>query len=365
MRKEILFVLLFISQLRPLVLISAPSPVLLFLSRQDQVDTVGYNLVNELPVLVYREIMSGRVPLWDSPEKSIQIKPTSLKRLEESSGDEFIHAKQLFIYELWDLDKKKGDLQTVGFFFSSRTPRGEEVSYGFVEYVLMDSLLRSTLIPLNSNGNCDLTFHEVLKSKYYFYNIVQIGEKKITNIKEAIALKEDVKGFVNQHTIPVVHDCKYIRYSIEPNDSIQEESRLKSNLFIQSLQLYLNENREVFYNLGGDRIRNFIQPYKITITRIEVEEKWRKVQDAILYELLSIKVFAENQPLDIISLTDIHVLDFITDFKAVQDFLMEKEFYFRIVKVNNQEIVEAQSEAYLKGLHTWKWNQLSEFVRYE
>ncbi|HNQ61134.1 MAG TPA: hypothetical protein PKJ62_02000 [Bacteroidia bacterium] len=341
------------------------SPVLLFLSKQDQADTLGFNIVDELPNLVYKEIMSGRVSLWDSPNKDLQIKPSSLKSLEESSGDDFSNSKQLFIYELWDLDRKKGDLKTVGFYFSSRTTKGDEISYGFVAFESLDSLFRQTRISSNANGNCELTFDQVLKSHYYFFNVVQVGEKKITNIKEALALKDEVKIFLSQKTVPPSSDCKDIVYLVEPIPGDSNTYKENSNNLIQKLQLYLNENKEVFYNLGGDRIKNFIQLQKVTITSIEIQEKWVKFPDKIQNELVSIKIFAENQALDLIAKSDIHILDMLIDFKSLGDFLNEKEFYFRIGKINDQEITEAQSVAYLKGLRSWKWNQLTEFVRYE
>ncbi len=345
--------------------LAVQSPVLLFLSKQDQVDTLGYNIVNELPMLVYNEIMSGRVPLWDSPEKTIQIKPSSLKRLEVSSGDDFIRARQLFIYELWDLDKRKGDLKTVGFYFSSRTTKGEDVSYGFVEYEPLDSLFRVSYIPSNANGNCNISFYEVLKSKYYFFNVVQVGEKKITNIKEALALKDEVKLIVNQRTVPPDYDCKMVEYQIEHNEKDSSETAAKSERLLKSLQLFLNENIEVFYNLGGDKILNFIQAQTVTVSSVEIHENWRKILDRTETELISFRIYAEKEALDILPRADIHEFDLLVDFMTLPDFLNEKEFYFRITKINNQEIVDAQSAAYLKGLKTWKWNQLTEFVRYE
>lgn len=346
-------------------IIAAQSPVLLFLSKQDQADTLGYNIVNELAPLVYQEIMSGRAPLWDSPEKSVQIQPSSLKSIEESIGDKFIHAKQLFIYELWDLDKKKGELETIGFYFSTRTIRGEEVSFGFVEYPVLENVLRNSVIPSNANGNNELTFYEVLKSKYYFFNVVQVAERKITNIKEALALKEEVKLFVDERTVKPPFDSKEITYKIISDIKDSTEQAIKSNRFIQSLQIYLNANKEIFYNLGGDRIYKFTQSKNISITSVEILEHWRKVGDQVETELIAIKIFAEKEPLNTISRADMHFVDFIVDFKSVSDFLNEKEFYFRIIKINNQEIVEAESEAFLKGLRSWKWNQLTEFVRYE
>jgi len=365
MRKASVIILFFLTCQPAFNLFAAQSPVLLFLSRQDQADTLGYNIVNELPALVYKEIIEGRIPLWDSQNKDVQIVPSSLKSLETSSGDNFSQAKQLFIYELWDLDKKNGDLRTVGFYFSSRTNKGEDISYGFVDYDPLDSLFRATKIPVNSNGNCDLTYYDVLHSKYYFYNVVQVGEKKITNIKEALALKDEVTQFISQRIKPPDNDIKELSYVILHSDNPPDAAMSKSNQFIQSLQLFLNENQEVFYNLGGDRILDFRQANKIKVTSVEVAEKWRKVEDRIESELISLQIYAASQPMNLLKKEDLHFLDLFVDFKSIADFLNEKEFYFRIAKINSQEIALGKSVVFLKGLRTWKWNQLTEFVRYE
>ncbi len=103
----------------------------------------------------------------------------------------------------------------------------------------------------------------------------------------------------------------------------------------------------------------------LKVTSVEVFEKWRKVEDRIEYELISMQIYVGSHPMSMILKSDIHLLDILVDFKSVSDFLNEKEFYYRITKINNQEVQLGKSVAFLKGLKTWKWNQLTEFVRYE
>lgn len=346
-------------------LLSAPTPVLLFLSSRDQSDTLGYNLVNELPPLVYNEIMSGRVSLWDSPKKEVQIKPSTLRKLEESSGVEFSRTTQLFIYELWDIDKKAGALQTLGFYFSGRNNAGEEVSYGYVDFLPLQEVLRHTPIPTNANGNCYSSFESVLLNKYYFFNIMQYGEKQVANLKEALQLKEEMKKIVSGKTTPPDFDCKLVSYSIDDSSDSGKNSGSKSKVFINILQTYLNDNREVFYNLGGDKIRNFMQPGKILVSRVEVKERWKKQGDVIQTEPELVRIYVDGKALDSLSGEEFGKLEFLVDFKSPLDFLNEKEFYFRILKINSQTIPIEQSDAYLKGLRTWKWNVLTDFAKYE
>ncbi|HRH67555.1 MAG TPA: hypothetical protein PLU53_14730 [Bacteroidia bacterium] len=346
------------------VAVSAPVPVLLFLSSRDQADSLGYNLVSDLPPLVYNEVMSGRIPLWDSPKKEVQIKPSTLRKLEESSGMEFSKTTQLFIYELWDLDKKDGMLQTVGFYFSNRGAGGEETSYGYVDYSLLSDVFRHSPVSTNANGNCFTSFESILSNKYYFYNIVQYGEKQIRNLKESLSLKEEVKTFVNSKITPPDFDCKLVNYVID-DTSGQADGMKKSMALLTAVQTYLNENREVFYNLGGDKIRNFMQPGKILVNKIEVRERWKKQKSEILTECEVIRIFVDGKALDSLSGADFGKFDFLVDFKSPLDFLNEKEFYFRIFRINSQEIEKNKSDAFLKGLRTWKWNVLTDFARYD
>lgn len=362
LKKLFLFLLFSISVLTSR---SEVSPVLLFLSRQDQSDTLGFNLVRELPALVYKEIIAGRVPLWDSPEKQIQILPASLHKIEENSGLFFSDTRQLFIYELWDLDKKQGELKTIGFYFSNRALQGEEVSYGFVDYLTIDSLLRVTDIPTNANGNCELTFLDVLQSRYYSYNIVQIGNKKVTNVNEAIALKQEARSFIAGRIPPPSNNCKDVLYLVNTGDTLHGELSRRSDRFIQGLEKYFNENKEEYYNAGGDRLTNFIEAESILLSELEVQERWVKKDEFIEYKLISLGIPVRDESPILLKNENIQIPDLLIDFKSVPDILNEKEFYFRIIKINDQDLSVSQSDAYLKGLRTWRWNQLTEFVRYE
>ena len=51
--------------------------------------------------------------------------------------------------------------------------------------------------------------------------------------------------------------------------------------------------------------------------------------------------------------------------KFLNDFLKEKEFYFRILKINSQEIPAEKSAAYLNGIKELRWSHLIEWARYQ
>ncbi|MEO8088268.1 MAG: hypothetical protein ABI763_15715, partial [Bacteroidota bacterium] len=75
--------------------------VLLFVNTYDQADSVGFNIVQSLPELVYDQIVSGKVVLWDSPKKEDRIEPKTLMQIEKDAQTSFQLTNQLFIYENW------------------------------------------------------------------------------------------------------------------------------------------------------------------------------------------------------------------------------------------------------------------------
>lgn len=361
LRKGLILVMLCINT----ALFAAPSPVLLFLSKQDQPDSLGYNLVAELPGIAYKEIMSGRVPLWDSPEKTLQIKPATLKRLEESAADSFVHSKQLFIYELWDLDAKKGSFSTVGFYFSNRSERGVEISYGFVEYTALDSALSRNFIRMNANGQCRTTFSDVLTERNYSFNIVQIGDKKVKSVNEALSYKKLAASLISSLSKAPEYNCKDILFRIDHRKSEHSRGDEKAAVLLKSVQTFLNENREVFYNLGGDRIKSFLAPQKISVTSIDVMEEWSLSKEVLQSKTLGIIIYTEGEALNFIAEKDLAILDCVVYFRSVRDFLNDKEFSFTLMKINEQIIEPEKSPSYLKALRSWKWNGITEFVKYD
>ena len=155
MKLKKLFLVFF---LFPLCMHAEEIPVLLFVSTYDQDDSLGFNLVESLPALVYGFIIDGKVTLWDSPKKEDKIEPKTLLQIEKYAQTSFKVTNQLFIYEKWIKDRKNFSIETVGFYFSSKKPDGEEVAYGYVDYAELDSVLEFTLIPSNADGNCNMTF---------------------------------------------------------------------------------------------------------------------------------------------------------------------------------------------------------------
>lgn len=338
------------------------TPVLLFVSKADQPDSLGFNLVEQLPALIEPWIREGKVTLWDGPKKNFAITPEALARVERSSGTLIRDLPQLFIYEYWNLDQKKGRLRTLGYFLSSRTTSGEEVSFGYVDHAPLDSLFRASLLKLNANGDCKLDFGTVLLNKYYLYTILQFGNKQVKDVVDALRLRESVRQFVTGKTGAPEHTCKRITWMVEDSMTVRDEPTAAAARLLGSIQQYLNENREVYFNLGGDALSDFTVEKPLRLSAIEVEEEWHRNGEIIESRLKAVRFWVDGKPLRSTSLEDLARMELVVGFRQFLDLLNEKEFYFRILQLNDEAIAPDRSSGLKKALQTWEWNRLSEFV---
>ena len=340
-------------------------PVLLFLNTYDQDDSLGFNLVQSLPEFVYDQILDGKVTLWDSPKKEDRIEPKTLMQIEKYAQTSFKVTNQLFIYEKWIRARKSLAIQTIGFYFSSKKPDGEEVAYGFVDYEELDSVFQFTLVPSNADGNCSMTYDDVLKQKLYSYNIVQYGGKRVESVAEAIEVKNEIKPLLPLKDWSEKDDCKSVNYMIEDSAASKDAAFIESRRFLAAVTKYLTETPELFLNIGGDKLTNDPSKFKMTVNKVEMEEYWIRKEDNIDYSLYSMVIYVNNNPLNALSLDEIQQLDFLIGFRSVNDFLKEKEFYFRILRINSQEIPAEKSAAYLNGIRELRWSHLIEWARYQ
>ncbi len=340
-------------------------PVLVFVSAYDQADSLGFNLVQSLPEFVYGQIMENKVKLWDSPKKEDLIEAKTLMQIEKYAQSSFKVTNQLFIYENWEKDRKSLDVQTLGFYFSSKKPNGEEVAYGYVDYSDLDSIFKFTLVPSNADGNCSMTYDDALKQKLYNYNIVQYNGKRMESVQEAVAIKNEIRPLLPKKKWSERDDCKIIKYVIE--DSVQSMAPrfVETRKFLSALEKYLVETPEFFLNIGGDQLTTDPLNYTVHVNKVEMEEYWVKNGSDISYSIYSMKIFANDRELNMLAVDEIQLMDFLVNFMSVNDFLKEKEFYFRILKINSQDIVPEKAAAYLSGITELRWSHLIEWARYQ
>ncbi len=338
-------------------------PVLIHLSKSEQEDTNGFNLVEHLPALIYKGITDAKLTLWDSPKKQIAISPTALKNIESSNNVSFARTSNLFINELWSGTRRKTEFVIIGFSFLSESPKGK-ISFGFVDIAEALSLLSKNYIPCNVNGPAQLTYLDALYSRRYQFNLLQFGTRDFTvNPASSFAIKKDAfyskKKISGLYKIP---QTKMITYVIEKNVSQPNDPGTDCML---SIEKYLNENKEVLFNIGGDKYFDYHNRLlDISVTRIEITEIWEKKGNQITYTPYSIRLFANNKPLNTISFEDVAKWQLLINFKTLEDILVEKSFSYSIYKINKDLIPYNESPIYLKALREYKWTQVSNYVKY-
>ncbi len=340
-------------------------PVLLFVNTYDQADSLGFNIVQSLPELVYDQIITGKVVLWDSPKKEDHIEAKTLLQIEKASQSSFKVSTQLFIYENWNRERKKLKIHTLGFYFSSKKQNGEEVAYGYVDYSALDSLFQFTLVPTNADGNCGMTYDDAFKQKLYYYNIVQYGGQKIENVSDAIKIKNEIQPLLPKKKWDEQNDCKIVKYVIEDSASSSTGNFLSTRMFLSTIEKYLTETPEFFLNIGGDRLTSDPANYKIHVKKVEVEEYWIRSRKNIDYSIYRMVIYANDSALNGISIDELQKIDVLVGFKSLNDFLKEKEFYFRILKINSQDITPDKAPAFLSGITELRWSHLIEWARYQ
>jgi hypothetical protein len=185
---------------------------MLYAGNASQSDTLGYNIVNDISSVVYNNIISGAVRLWDTQKKELQILPASLQKIEKSSGVTFPRCAHLFIYESWTIEKKLSSSELLGFFFSTQDKAGQSVSFGYVDAKELPDMVLSSYVKRNPNGNEPLTISRALRCKLYYFNIVQYDGKKITETSEAMELKsKKLKPLMKFIECPGVKEIKQVK----------------------------------------------------------------------------------------------------------------------------------------------------------
>jgi hypothetical protein len=341
----------------------AQVPVMLHLSRSLQSDTLDTNLPAELTVLVHPLIMKGEVTLWSSQKKQMKISPSGLQDLEKQTEMDFGSATDIFIYETWKTNNKSNKIEIEGISFTAKTPRGNEVHFGFVKYKNLLPHLKNK-INVNVNGSYTTTYEDILNYKMFNYNVVQYDDKVIGTREQSnniINAGITTKELNYQSKISPV---KKIKYEVIKVPASEDKLEKNSQLLLFGLENFLSENLEIFLNSAGNLTTEDINSQSIYITKIEVEELWEKNHDnQILYLPVSLIIYANDIILDafpasIYQAWNVHIND-----KKLMDFIREKKFIFTINKINNQNISKNEAGLYEKALYNYDWSRLSSYVK--
>jgi len=335
-------------------------PVLIHLNKKEQLDTFGFNLVKSLPKLVYSLVKEGKVKLWDSPKKTIQISFATLNNIENSTATKFIETKDLFFNEVWSSTRKKTTFNILGFSFINKNEKGNSVSYGFIDMEDIYLLLADSIIPTNANGSYNITFIDALYSRNYHFNVVQFGNSTFKNdISQSLSVKE--KAFNKKKRIInkiVLSTAKSIVYEIVKTE--------KSKGFYKAMQGFLNDNPEFFFNNGGNKVFTHLLPsFYFSISKIEITEFWDKTDGLTTYTPQYIRLYFNNIPLPPISMEKFNIYRLKIAFQDIKYTLQVKNFDYILKKINHQEIPSAQSGKYIKAFENYFWTQITEYVKYD
>ncbi|MEP7265226.1 MAG: hypothetical protein ABI772_12045 [Bacteroidota bacterium] len=348
---------------------NAQLPVLLRVVSSEQHDTLGCNIVAEVCDLAYKMVMNGKAKLWDSPEKEIQITGATLKEIEKSSASSFLKQPVIYIYEYWSGSGKNLKSVTRGFTFSNKGKAGEEVSYGYLDFQDIQDAVFNMPVSINADGNLNVTMAYYLTGKNYFYHIVQYGTEVVDNITASEKIKMDLTGglghFPNSTSSSSEIPQKMVQWMVDGNNNSESQKFLNGRRFFNAIEDFLKENKEIFYNLGGDNIITHVDgKTKLNVTRIEVKEVWKKIDNQVMYDPVAITIYVNDSSLAPVLYRDMIKMDVKVGLKSWVDFIREKQFPLMIEKINNQSVKRAESYLYQKALLTGDWNRVTEYVKY-
>jgi len=255
----------------------------------------------------------------------------------------------------------------VGFYFSSQDKSGQTVSFGYVDAKDLPDTVLGSYVHLNENGSEPVTVLRALRCKLYYFSILQYKGKKVTSPEEAQELKkEKTAQLLKFIQCPELKEMKTVTYNINRDDSMfTEEENVKSNLLLETLEDFFTENREILLNIGGASALEYKVNKPFRVTALKVNELWTKEKGVINMEPQIITLFINDRPINAIPVKEFLSLGIIYDFKSIYDVLKEKDFSMRILQINGNEIPYKYSNSYLNALRKYKWNGLTEYVKYD
>lgn len=323
-------------------------PVLLHLSKVDQPDSIGFNLVTSFHKLLYKRIQNGDIAIWKTSKKKVLINKTQFINLEEYSKSSFLDNNDLFIHEYWQLMGKEFNFSVRGFSFVGKSKTGEPISYGFIDAADLFGLLKNIKIHTTHQGSSDLSYWDAIHSKLFDFNVVQFGKKDFKSNPELSVLLKNQACYSKKvrRNFYIPESSKRVSYKIIPPSINSNEEN--SNIYSE-VENSINENKQVILNINN----KFIKPqdmFKLwTINSIRVTEKWSTFKNIPLQELENIQLEMNGENY---SLNNQHIeeLGLTINLQGISEYLSEKNFDLIIQKINNENIPPQNSEAMYKKL---------------
>lgn len=317
-------------------------PVLLHMSKTNQPDSLGFNLVSSIHNLLYPRIVSGDIALWKTPKKQVLINKEQFKQLEKESNRDFKDNEDLFIHEYWQLLNKHFEFSVSGLSFVGVNRVGQPISYGFIDAVDVINLLKTTRIPANQMGPSDLSYWNAIHSKLFNFNVVQFGNLNFKSNPEQSLLIKNQACFSKKVTraFYVPRYSKRITYRII-NPEIN--SNPENKIIYSTANQQINKNKQIILNMIQRRISSEELYLNWEVSSIRVVEKWSSHKSLPFQELEKI-LFKINGNTYSLSKQELSELGMTINLQGIAEYLSEKNFDFLIEKVNSEPILPQQSE---------------------
>lgn len=333
------------------------TPAIVQVPKNGQHDSVGFNIVKELPAILYKRILEQEINLYTTPLKDKKRSPEEFMKLEEETGTLFMMMDDLFLDEDWKLQNKKFEFHIRGIFCLNRSKDGQQVNYGYLDLSEIEVILKSLIIPTNSNGSKNLTFWDALHSKRYYFNLVKFGDEDFNkNPERSFELRHEAFTTSRSTNALVLPEVKEVEIALDSVDF--NEDKMNSKLY-EALSSYFLQNPQEYYNQGGDRYDDFLnRKVPLEITRIVVSETWRRTDKGIQYQLNQITIYINGHALQPLNVSEIRKMGLLVNFTPLEEFLEEKNFFFTILRINEQKVYPHQAGSALNALLTGSWNQI-------
>jgi light-regulated signal transduction histidine kinase (bacteriophytochrome) len=154
--------------------------------------------------------------------------------------------------------------------------------------------------------------------------------------------------------------AKYVSSIIDIYTEEDDSLTYFSNEIPKAFSNYLNENKEDFFNIGGDNIYSHLESQEISVSKVEINEIWRIIGEDLHYTTQGIVVHINGQPMNEISFDRIKNMDLFIDEYKISDVIESRNFNYIITKVNSQEIKRQDSYNYQRSLIAKKWDNVIE-----
>jgi len=334
---------------------------ILVCNRQIQKDSIGYNIVSDLAIWAYSHLDSGTIEFWDSPEKKFKLKIGDLKGIEQTSGISFSNLTNVFIYETWTLQGHKFKFDLKGFSFTATSNSGDEVMYGYVEYnAKIKKQLAETTLNVNADGMYGMTLWQALMNMQYDFDVVFFNGEAIKTLQQDQKIKQHALQAKNKNTNHVkIPEAKLVEYTVETGPSILSE---KSLSLMKQMEGFFNDNKQEFFNYGGDNILSYLKNSPVIISQFNVSEIWTKGA-AFTYTPQRIVPYVLDIPIRPIPMQQWQDWKVKFDSTSVSEALIKKNFYYVIQKINNTSISHSQAAVFSDALEKASWDGILEYAR--